>query len=120
MESLKKHLITHLASITQVEGMENNEIILVTATGTITGSLAKVADDASDSVEILIKTTQHLISSYRENNNIPSDSTLDGNDGCILLKNARVQTDHGTLTYAFLCVFFDQIIGISVGCAEYK
>lgn len=115
MKSLKKHLISHFACMPCVEGMENNEVILVTAIGLIRGTLATVTDDVTDSVNILTAIADKLTNAYREEHNLPDTAVINDNDGYIALKNVTIQNGQNTTSLPFLCVFFDQIIGVSVG-----
>lgn len=115
MESLKKYLVAHFAQMPCVEGMENNELILITAAGIISGTFAIATDDVSDPANLLAATTNELAHVYREDCGIPVDATLDGNDGCIALKDVTIRNGQNTFNTPFLCVFFDQIIGASLG-----
>lgn len=115
METLKKHLTIGLAHMPQIEVLENNQLILVTAAGIISGSYTPSASESPNSSDVIVTTIDKLSEAYMEQHNIPNNALLDGNDGYITLTNVTIRNGQGTVNTPFLCVFFDQIIGISLG-----
>lgn len=114
MESLKKYLIRGIATIPSIEGMEKNKIILVTSCGLIIGEIMKSTDDLSLS-NAFFTSVDTLTSMYLEDNKLSPDSVPDGNDGYILLKNVTIKNNTGDINLPILCVFYDQIIGATIG-----
>lgn len=113
MENLKKYIITEFAGMAFNSSTKSNRLILVTSTGIIIGDPA--FDEETDSaISSLVNVSKDIANEYREENNLP-DSPLDGNDGFICLKNVTIKSPNTTTNIPFLNVFFDQIIGISLG-----
>ena len=71
--------------------MENNELILVTAAGLISGKLVATTDDDLDAVNVLATLSSKFTNDYREDHDIPVDAILDGNDGYISLENVTIR-----------------------------
>lgn len=69
----------------------------------------------SDSSNLIAATCDKITCSYREDRNIPEGTMLDGNDGYIALKNVTINNGKNPFNIPFLCVFYDQIIGVSIG-----
>lgn len=115
MESLKKFLITSFAQMPCVEGMEQNKLILITAAGTICGAPVTSIDDTVDVANLFTSTAKQMASVYREENDISPDALLNDTDGYIPLKDVIIRNGNTNFTMPFLCVFLDQIIGISLG-----
>ena len=115
MESLKKYLIRCFKKMPTIDGMEKNSVILFTSAGIICGTPVGITDDVSNPADFLTETMKKLVKSYRDDNNISDEAFLDGNDGCVALKNVTIQNDQQKLNIPFLCVFIDQIVGVSIG-----
>lgn len=111
METLKKYVTTEFASM--AFNAKNDHLVLVTSAGIIMGDPA-ISEETDSATSSLVDISKDIAGEYRKNNNIP-DSPLDGNDGFICLKNVTVKSPHTTSHFSFLIVFFDQIIGISIG-----
>lgn len=115
MDSLKKFIISNFSEMPSISGLENNRVMLITAAGIIYGTPAVAEDDLNDPVNLLTKSLDTFANIYHEHNNIPDNTLLDGNDGAIALKNVTICTENNKFNTPFLCVFFDQIIGVSLG-----
>lgn len=111
METLKKQIIRILSGATTVEGLENNKVIIVTAMGMIIGTpYIEENYDESDlnhhAVPIVVKETADA---YGTEN-------IDGNDGFIMLSDVTIKNGVNNVTNVpSLVVFYDQIIGITIG-----
>lgn len=114
MESLKNYIIRGIATIPSIEGMEKNKIILVTSCGLIIGEIFKSTNDLSLS-NAFFTAVDTIASTYLENNKLSPDFIPDGNDGYILLKNVTIKNTTGDIALPTLCVFYDQIIGATIG-----
>ena len=89
--------------------LSSNNLILITAAGTITGeflpSLAHATDDSvSDAIFIGMR------DAFVENN---------ADQSCIFLKNVKLFGTYGNhQVFKYLCVFIDDILAISFGNAD--
>lgn len=115
MDSLKKCIITIFSNMPSIDGLEKNKVMLVTAAGIIYGTPAVLDDDLNDPANLLCKSVKTFADAYREHNNIPDNTFLDGNDGAVTLKDVTICSENFKINTPFLCVFFDQIIGVSLG-----
>lgn len=113
MHSLKKELIVKFALSTTVEEMENNKLILLTPAGLVSGEL--VTESNSPEVQVLDAFTNKLATQYKEDNNIDEATYLDGNDGYLSLENVTINHGSSSIKMPFINVFFDQIIGVTLG-----
>lgn len=113
MESLKKYITTEFAGMAFNDSTKSNRLILVTSAGVIIGDPV-ISEETDSAISSLANVSKDIANEYREKNSIP-DSPLDGNDGFICLKNVTIKSPHTTTNIPFLNVFFDQIIGISLG-----
>jgi len=114
--SLKKRIITNFSVATTMEELIKNEIILITALGIISGKLADVknTDDEKELPEkILPRMANVFYERYIEENNL--ESPLDGNDGYLALINVTITNGDVVHRLNELVVFYDQIIGITIG-----
>lgn len=115
MDSLKKNTILSFSRIPSIKGMENNDVILITAAGAISGTLIKETYADNDIEGILNTAATNSAIGYRKERGIADNVPLDGNDGFITLKDVTIRNGNTVLRQPFLCVFFDQIIGVSIG-----
>lgn len=106
--TIKKEMLRNLAVLTNMDGMENNEIILITAAGLIMGKLP-----GEDSKEILSKLAKSLSEKYFEEYEIKT--TLPGNDGYLILEDVTILSGQTRSNMPSAIVFHDQIIGITIG-----
>ena len=111
MRTLKKTIIRGLAVATGLEALRNNKLVLVTPIGVISGYLCDEDNLGQDATgEVLLSTiTEKLTTDFGEDN-------IEGNDGYLLLSDVKVQTG-ANMTYNLpnLIVFYDQIIGVTLG-----
>ncbi len=121
LPSLKKEIITRFALAPTLEQLKDNQLIIVTSFGIISGTLANEINDIDFddrnqvSIAVLGKLTGNIISEYKKSNSIDEDQLLEGNDGCIPLVDVVVKTSTATFNLHFLNVFYDQIIGVTIG-----
>jgi hypothetical protein len=123
LSTLKKEIIIKFALATSLDQLEGNELIIVTSFGIITGSLAGEINDIDIDfddknqvgVAFLTNITHDLVSDYQKKNSIDKDQLLDGNDGFISLTDVVIKTSTTTFNLHFLNVFYDQIIGVTLG-----
>lgn len=111
MRTLKQYIIQGLATATNMEMLKNNKLILITPIGMISGHLCD-EDNAGQDLSgkaVLSTITGQLVEKFGREN-------IDGNDGYLLLSDVKVQTG-GNVTYNLphLVVFYDQIIGATLG-----
>ena len=105
--SLKKETIVSFACLSDEKDLGNNKLVLVTTAGVITGTLAK-------SENFLSKAVDHIIDQYRQDNGL-DEKPLNGNDGLLSLEDVTIMSGSKTFNIPFLTVFYDQIIGVSIG-----
>lgn len=118
--SIKKILIQYFASSLSVEGFESNKLIIYTSSATISGcpvmenSVSNEDKPADNSTDLLVYLTQKITDDYFDEY---GDGPTPGNDGYIILKDAvfRPGGSNETTQTPFLVVFFDQIIGVTIG-----
>lgn len=123
--SLKKSVILGMANATTVDMLNGNSVILMTAAGMISGTLVEKSDlesfDQTDKDSLTAFTVATLAQKSKEAFDKQSDSELNvtGNDGYIVLKDVHVTNLSGqTMFLGALTVFFDQIIGITLGSVQ--
>ena len=101
--------------------MKPNNLLLVTTAGVISGTPVASIDDTdntdntTDLATSLTSVAHQMAITYRKENNISPNSPLDNTDGYIALKDVTIRNGNTGIDTPFLCVFFDQIIGISFG-----
>lgn len=122
--SLKKTLVTCLLDITGDGPLKGNKLILATAAGMIIGepisdedvSELKVEDlnePSKVTLKVLTSCAESCSEGYKKAHNV--DYPLSGNDGYVVLKNATLKTLNAEYVLASFIVFYDQIIGVSIG-----
>lgn len=118
MATLKKSMIIALSSFPDIEGFEKNHLILTTAAGTIHGKLISdnQLNDKDDVCGLLAHACEKIANNYIEENS-SQESALSGNDGYLFLTDVRIRSVSSSTitTLPFMIVFFDQIIGITIG-----
>ncbi len=119
LPSLKKELIIRMAILTLDEELKGSKVILITPAGIISGYLPEVNDlelsDADIAPAILTELADKITAGYRSEHSL-GDELLTGNDGFITLTNVLIQmSGNQTATLPHLNVFYDQIIGITIG-----
>ncbi|MGN0384569.1 MAG: hypothetical protein ACI4EX_01665 [Lachnospiraceae bacterium] len=113
MDSLKKRITSNFSNIPLVEGLENYKVVLVTPSGIIMGT--PVGNNEDDNDLFLTSFVNSVTDKYRKDHSIPDDEYLDGNDGFIYLKDVTIQNGAQNTSLPILCVFYDQIVGVSIG-----
>lgn len=112
--SLKKQIIQNFFGITLLQKeFGNNQLILVTSLGLIAGTSININEDATST--LLLDLTDQFANDYIEKNALDKDNPLNGNDGFISLTDVTIKTSHATFNLPFLNVFYDQIIGVTIG-----
>ncbi len=116
MHSLKKEIICHFTSLPSIEGLERNQLIVYTAAGVFAGTpVLEAPQNGSDIGTALFSLIENCSADYRSENHIPDGQLLDGNDGAILLSDVTLISGQSRINIPTLAIFFDQIIGISIG-----
>ena len=118
MHSLKKDIIINLSRVPFLQGMDNNNVIIMTSAGTYSGKLISNEDDDSEIALPFANALSELADRYRQDNHIDKNTLLDGNDGYLILKDVQLRTNGPIINMPFVVLFFDQIVGISIGNVE--
>ncbi|MEG2255099.1 MAG: hypothetical protein RSC33_07215 [Vagococcus sp.] len=117
LPSLKKILIQKYAFLTTSDELRANNLILLTAAGTIIGKM--ILDDPENqdtsSDNLISKISAEFATQYRTDNGIGDEEYLTGNDGFICLKDVQVISGVKTTNLPFLAVFYDEIIAATLG-----
>lgn len=118
--SLKKSMIIAMASIPEVEGFETNNLILTTPAGLICGKLIS-EDETTDSNKmnnLMAKVCNNFTEKYlKDISDSDSEPIIEGNDGYLFLQDVTIRStsSNATSNLPFMIVFYDQIIGVSIG-----
>ena len=114
-----------MANATTVDMFKENSVILLTAAGMISGKLIEKSDlesfDQTDKSALSTFTVATIAQKSKEEFDKQSDSELNvtGNDGYIILKDVHVTNVSGQkMFFSALTVFFDQIIGVTLGSVQ--
>lgn len=108
MDTLKKQVIRTLAHATNSDILKTNSVILTTAAGIISGTLATESDE-DIKTRFYSQLLDEVIDSY-------GPEKIVGNDGCLHLTAATIITGgNNRVNVGNILVFYDQIIGISIG-----
>ena len=113
MDSLKKFVIASFSNIPSFEGLEKNKLVLATPAGIIFGT--PVYDEESTEELPLTSFVNSLALTYRKEHDISDDTRLEENDGFLYLKDVTIQNGVQRTNLPYMCVFYDQIIGVSIG-----
>ena len=113
MNSFKKEMITAYAYSPEISILDKNNVVLLTPAGIITGKLINpdVKDDMK--VEIFTNINNGIINRFTKDGRAVS-----GNDGFISLKDAVLLNCGHSVNIGCINVFFDQIIGVTIGNVE--
>lgn len=109
--SCKKAIIRSLACVSLTESGRDEDVILLTAAGLLSGHVPKEGSDPMDYAELLHKLSEQ----YKKDQAIDPDARLPGDDGYFVLSDARLINGANTLSLGNFVVFYDQIIGITYG-----
>lgn len=115
MQSFKKYLTSIFQAIPLVDGLENNKLIVYTATGIFHGTPVLNDENLADSVAIINSFVENAITDYKTENSFPTDQPLSDNDGCIILSDVTLLAGNNRHTFPVVTLFYDQIIGLSIG-----
>lgn len=116
--SLKKILINDLSLLSLPGEFGKNQLVLITAAGTISGELIEKIDGEQkefSSSDVIAKFIEKVGTDYKKEHEISDEQWIEGNDGYIVLKNVTIRNGSATTNIPVLAVFFDQIIAASVG-----
>lgn len=111
IRTLKKTIILGLAAATKVETLKNNKLLLVTPFGLVSGYLCDEENvNPVDAGAVLLNSlTKKLTEDFGKEN-------IDGNDGYLILSDVAIRTSENvTFNCPNLIVFYDQIIGATLG-----
>ncbi len=111
MDTLKKQVIRTLALATNSDALKTNSVILTTAAGIISGTLANRNDD-DIKTKFYSQILNEVVESY-------GPEKIIGNDGCLHLTAATIITgSNNRVNVGDILVFYDQIIGVSIGTLD--
>lgn len=115
--SLKKDIINKLSVLPKLEGLEQNKIILATSIGLVTGRLPNEEEfsDSTNPQYVPLNVCSNAADEYRNKLALSEKAELPGNDGCIYLVDVVIKSSEHTYSLPFLALFYDQIIGASIG-----
>lgn len=106
MESLKKRVIRTMAAAPQTDLLKDNQVILTTAAGLIAGKMTE--EDSQAHGDIVLSVMLEKITESYENE-------IEGNDGYLLLSDVTVINGNVRTNLPNMIVFYDQIIGVTLG-----
>ncbi len=117
LPSLKKVLIQKYSFLATTDELGNNNLILLTATGIISGKAIQDVPEDQDlsSDDVMSKISLEIAKQYRADNGIGDDESLTGNDGFICLKDVQIISGTKTINLPFLTVFYDEVIATTLG-----
>ena len=110
--SLKSCLIDSYKTITHVDkfDLNQNSLILLTSIGTIYGKEFKFDETNVENAVI------NEINKFAEKEYFNENKDIQGNDEYIALEDVLIVTPRGDqVKFKYLNVFYDQIIGVTVG-----
>lgn len=114
--SLKKQLIKSAACLPKVDGLQKNKLILATATGLIAGHPCLEIDDCKegdDFSQFLFNILAQQTEEYCKHFGV--EKPLAADDGYLILTDVTIQRENGVVNMSNLIVFYDQIVGMSIG-----
>lgn len=112
--SLKKTIIKYFANIPNIEDLKNNNLILFTTSGIISGKLLLESTENSNN-KVFSDIVEDVINTYRSDNSLDELKPLNDNDGFLMMENVVIFESNRSINMPFMIVFFDQITGISIG-----
>ena len=107
-KSLKKSIIQTFLSAPQMDGLERNDVILTTSIGLIYGKplVEENMTDAETTYKVLLDITKEDFVGAK----------ISENDGDFVLTEATIKPPAGgKINLGHIVVFYDQIIGVSLG-----
>ena len=113
----KKILIAGLSSIPNAdESLNNNELILFTPNGMITGKFVNHKKiESSTPSDTIFKELFNVFDKTLSERNIQNQS-----NSFVLLKDVTITNGSATSNLAYLVVFTDQIIGATIGTINWQ
>ncbi|GFI49724.1 hypothetical protein IMSAGC020_00924 [Lachnospiraceae bacterium] len=119
--SLKKYLVDALSVLPNSKPLSDNDLIFVTPTGLIYGK--PVSSDSSNipsDINFPIdEICQHISSTYFDTFSC-TESDLENHDGYLILTDVKVVSSGQVLfKHEFMVLFYDQIIGVTLGHPEF-
>lgn len=123
--SFKKLYIYALSSACE-EGahLQGNEIIILTSSAIIKGIPIGIKEYPEDDLNDY-DVNKDLLNHYRAltsktlKEEYENEGIIEGNDGCIILKNATAQyAPNFTCNFQQVTIFLDQILGITLGSGD--
>lgn len=109
--SLKKLICKAMAVSTTIEGLDKNDVIFLTPIGMVMG---KPVSKDEVKKNVIFRVANDIEVDYRDTNNLKG-TALPNNDGYICLENVTVRNLNSTYGLNSLILFYDQIIGVSLG-----
>ena len=115
--SLKKEIIKNFIFLPDLDALKNNKIVLATALGLVSGRLP--SDEEVENKEslnaALVKICSDTANEYKSNLSLSETDNLPDNDGYIYLVDVEIKSSNAVFKTPFMVVFYDQIIGVSIG-----
>ena len=106
--TMKKSVIQAFSSAPLLDGLENNNVILVTALGLISGKML-TEENLDNPGKIYDSILRAASKSF-------GDDEVSGNDGYLALTEATIKTVNGrNIDLGNVVIFYDQSIGVSLG-----
>jgi len=117
--SQKKELVHDFWQLSGHPELHNGKLIIITAAGLITGVPAERQIDADykdlEKRQFFTKFFDDSIRMYRKKHDMPDEESTSGNDGAIALQDVVIHSGIKQTSMPFLVVFYDQIIGVTIG-----
>ncbi len=109
--TFKKTVIRALTYLPSIDALKGNKLIFVTPIGLITGTFADPDEDDTTGTSLLGGFLEAVHDDF-----VKEDISIHGNDGCIQLEQVRIFS-RGTppQDLSDLILFYDQIIGVTIG-----
>lgn len=111
-KSLKTCLIDSYSNLIQLDkfDLDHNNLVLITSLGTIYGKIFKFDESNTE------KTVINQVNKISEERYFKDNKEISGNDEYICLENVLLVTPRGDkVKFTHLNVFYDQVIGVTVG-----
>lgn len=111
-KSLKTYLIDSYSNLIQLDkfDLDHNNLVLITSLGTIYGKIFKFDKSNAE------KTVINQVNEAAEKRYFKDNKEISGNDEYICLEDVLLVTPKGDkIKFTHLNVFYDQVIGVTVG-----
>lgn len=111
-KSLKTYLIDSYCNLIQLDkfDLDHNNLVLITSLGTIYGKIFKLDKSNAE------KTVINQVNEVAEKRYFKDNKEISGNDEYICLEDVLLVTPKGDkVKFTHLNVFYDQVIGVTVG-----